>query len=68
MAVTSYRITQYFIECDDCGSNECCPDSLSENVHSKQQAIKWAGMHRVGDLVLCDKCYKNHKNRKYGWQ
>lgn len=28
MAVTSYRITQYMVECDECGENECCPDIL----------------------------------------
>lgn len=63
MAVTSYSITQYFIECDGCGSNECCPDSLSENVHSKRAAVKWAGMHTVKDgRVLCDKCFNQYKN------
>ena len=62
MSVSSYRITQYFIECDRCGSSECCPDNLAEKVYSKQQAIKWARMHRVKDgRVLCDKCFKKYK-------
>lgn len=63
MAVTSYRITQYFIECDKCGDNECCPDSLAERVHSKREAVKWAGMHIVkGGRVLCDKCFNQYKD------
>lgn len=65
MSVESYRITQYMITCDECGDNECCPDSLSENVHSKRQAAKWAGMHLMKDgTVLCDSCFKQRKDRR----
>ena len=64
MAVTSYRITQYMVECDVCGENECCPDSLSENVHSKREAAKWAGMHTLKDgTVLCKNCFEKYKLR-----
>lgn len=62
MSVYSYRTTQYFIECDVCGSNEYCPDSLAERVHTKQQAIRWAKMHKVKDgRIMCDECFKKHK-------
>ncbi len=62
MSVYSYRITQYFIKCDVCGISECCPDGLAERVHTKQQAIKWARMHKVKDgRIMCDKCFKEHK-------
>ena len=62
MSVTGYRITQYYCECDVCGKSECCPDSKSEDVHSVQDAIKWAGLHRIADgRVLCDKCFAEYK-------
>lgn len=61
MGVTSMTFTQYVIECDKCGVNECCPSNQAENVHSKQQAIKWADMHNTKNGVLCDKCFKNGK-------
>ena len=62
MGISSYRVTQYYIECDCCGCGECCPDSKAEGVHSKQQAIKWAKMHRIKDgRVLCEKCYQEYK-------
>ena len=62
MSVYSYRVTQYMIECDMCGDNECCPDSFAEKVHSKQQAVKWAKMHRIKDgRILCDRCFKKYK-------
>jgi len=60
MGVTSCTFTQYVIECDNCDASECCPDSRSEDVHSKQQAIKWADMHKTKNGVLCDKCYKKN--------
>lgn len=67
MAVTSYRITQYMVECDECGENECCPDSLSENVHSKRAAARWAGMHTLKDgTVLCKHCFEKYKSRGKG--
>lgn len=64
MGVTSYTVTQYFIECDSCGISECAPDGNAENIHNKQQAIKWAKMHRCGDKVLCDKCFREVRNRQ----
>lgn len=63
MAVSSYRLTQYVIECDCCGVDECCPDSKTENVHSLSQAIKWAKMHKTKEgKILCNKCFKEYKN------
>jgi hypothetical protein len=65
MAVLSYTTTQYWVECDDCGISDCCADNKTEKVYSKQQAIKWAGMHKIknGD-VLCDTCYEKYKKSK----
>ena len=64
MGVTSITFTQYNIECDVCGISECCPSSAAEGVRSKQQAIKWADMHKTKDgRVLCDNCFKIHKKR-----
>ena len=63
MGVTSYTLTQYIIECDNCGENICCPDSMVEGVHSKQQAIRWAKMHQTIHGILCDKCYKEKRNK-----
>jgi hypothetical protein len=63
MGVDSLRVVQYTIECDNCGQNDCCPSSSSERVHTKHQAIMWAGMHNTKDGVLCDKCFKK-RNRK----
>ena len=51
------------VECDECGENECCPDSLSENVYSKREAAKWAGMHtRKDGTVLCKHCFEKYKS------
>lgn len=67
MSVTAYRLTRYWIECDNCGTSECCPNSYSEGVHSKQEAIKWAKMHKIknGD-ILCDECFNKYKENKNG--
>ena len=63
MSVTSYTSTSYDIVCDECGEGEVCPDSNAEGVHSKQEAIKWARMHKLKDgKVLCSECFKKHKN------
>jgi hypothetical protein len=65
MSVYSYRVTQYMIECDRCGDNECCPDSWVEKVHSKQQAIKWAKMHKTKNgKVLCHQCFWEYKQEQ----
>lgn len=62
MSVTSYHITQYVVECDGCGISDVVADNLSEGVYSKQQAIKWAGMHKTKDgKILCNKCFKEYK-------
>ena len=63
MGITSYRTTEYSVECDQCGRLEVC-HSFYENVHSKQQAIKWARMHKTADGILCDDCFKIRKNTK----
>lgn len=61
MGVSSIRVTEYTITCDSCGVMEVC-HSTYESVYSKQQAIKWAGMHRVknGD-ILCNTCFNHRK-------
>lgn len=65
MGVSSYTVTQYFIKCDCCGIEEVCADNNAEGVHSKQQAIKWSGMHKLSDgTILCDECYKLRKQNK----
>ena len=65
MSVSSIRITQYYIECDNCHVGECCPDSSAENVHSKQQAIKWANMHKMKTgQIFCSLCYHTYKANK----
>lgn len=61
MGVSSFKSTEYTIECDICNSHETC-HSFFENVHSKQQAIKWAGMHKMNDgMILCDECFRKRK-------
>jgi hypothetical protein len=65
MAVTAYHLVQYTVECDECGCGDVIPDNNSERVHSVQQAIKWAHMHKVKDgRLLCDRCFKEYKNNK----
>lgn len=64
MGVSSIQTTKYTIECDICGTREVC-NSYYENVHSKQQAVKWAGMKKTNDgRILCQKCF--NKNRLIG--
>lgn len=63
MGVSSFQTTEYTMECDRCGTRETC-HSFYENVHSKQQAIKWARMHKTKDCILCDKCFKERANSK----
>jgi len=64
MGVFSHRTTQYTITCDECDVSETSPDSWSENTHSKQQAIKWANMHKVKDgRILCDECFIKYKEK-----
>lgn len=62
MAVTSFRTTEYSIECDECCALEVAHSGL-EPVGSKQQAIKWAHMHKLKDgRILCNECFKKYKN------
>lgn len=62
MGVTSYSTTQYYVECDACGIADTVADNRVEGVRSKQEAIRWAGMHRIKDgRVLCDECYNKYK-------
>jgi len=64
MGVTSFRTTEYTIECDGCMTREVC-HSYYEDVHSKQQAVKWAGMVMLKDgTVLCKDCYEKKKRMK----
>jgi formylmethanofuran dehydrogenase subunit E len=61
MAVTSIRTTEYSVQCDKCGTLEVAHSGY-EDVYSKQQAIKWAGMHKLKNgKILCDKCYNEYK-------
>lgn len=61
MGVSSFQSTQYEIQCDICGAEEVC-HSFFEGVHSKQQAIRWAKMHRLKNgTVLCENCFKKRK-------
>ena len=63
MGVTSQTFTEYIITCDYCGEGECCPSSMAEGVHSKQQAIKWAEMKKIKNgKVICNNCYKNKEH------
>lgn len=65
MSVLSYTVTQYTVECDNCGVEEICVDNNVENVHSKQQAIKWAGYHQTKDRrVLCGSCFQQYKKMR----
>ncbi len=48
MGVTSFGTTEYNKECDDCTTREVY-HSYYEDVHSKQQAVKWAGMVMLKD-------------------
>lgn len=58
MGVNSYTAIQYTFKCDGCGIEEVCCDGAAESVHSKQQAIKWACMHKTKNEILCDECFK----------
>lgn len=63
MGVTSKTFTQYYVQCDICGCEDVVADNNTERVHSKQQAIKWAKMHKVkGEGILCDDCFKEKNN------
>lgn len=65
MGVTSLRFTQYCIYCDCCGIGDVIADSSIEEVHSKQQAIKWASMHKVKDgRIMCNECFNQYKYNK----
>lgn len=64
MSVESYTLTQYTITCDICGKTEVCPDGNAENVHSKQQAIKWANMHKKNKTILRDECFSRQNYNK----
>ena len=65
MAITSQRVTQYYIEYDMCGTSDTVADNWTEDVHSKQQAIKWAGMHKVkDDRILCPVCFEVYKEAR----
>lgn len=62
MGVRSLHFTQYYVRCDSCGLEDTVVNSAGESVYSKQQAIKWADMHKVKDgRILCDKCFNQYK-------
>lgn len=65
MGIQSLRFTQYYVECDICGCGDVIADNFSEHIHSKQQAIKWADMHRIKDgRILCDTCFEQYKKER----
>lgn len=65
MGITSARLTQYYTRCDVCGVEDVVADNRMERVYSKQQAIKWAGMHKIKDgRILCNECYLKYKTSK----
>lgn len=64
MGVTSLHTTQYYVTCDCCGLEDVVAENVGEGVHSKQQAIKWADMHKVKDgRILCDECFAQYKKK-----
>lgn len=61
MGVRSLTVTQYDVECDVCHTCEVCYSPF-EDVHSKQQVVKWAEMHTLRNgQILCDACHKKRR-------
>lgn len=66
MGVRWCRVTEYDIECDKCYKSETLysGDSSGETiVRNIQTAIKVADYHRSHGLLLCDRCFKDFKER-----
>lgn len=61
MSVRWNRVTEYDIECDNCGKSEVLYSGDSYQgrvVCSIPSAIYVAGFHRSHGKVLCDACFK----------
>ena len=65
MSVQKRQFVEYIITCDICGVQEVCPDACGEQVFSKAEAIKWAGMHRTKYGIMCEECFCNRKNHNW---
>ena len=66
MGVRWRRVTEYDIECDKCYASETLysGDSSGDTVVcSIPTAIKVAGYHRSHGLLLCDRCFKDFRER-----
>ena len=66
MGIRCARFTEYDLECDRCYASETVysGDCSGENVvRSIPTAIKVAGYHRSHGLVLCDRCFKDFRER-----
>jgi len=64
MAVRWNQVTEYDIECDNCGATEVLytGDSYQGRVVKNiPSAISVAGFHRSHGKILCDECFKNRK-------
>lgn len=67
MGVRWWRVTEYGIECDKCYASETLYSGDSSGgktvVCSIPTAIKVAGYHRSHGLLLCDRCFKDFRER-----
>jgi len=67
MSVKWTRLTEYDVECDKCMtfetlySGDCDKDGVV--VRNIPTAIKVAGYHRSHGLILCDRCFKDFRER-----
>lgn len=67
MSVMWTRLTAYSVECDKCLTRETLYSGDSNRdgdvVHNIPTAIKVAGYHRSHGLILCDRCFKDFRER-----
>ena len=64
MSVHWNRVTEYDVECDECGKSEVLYSGDSYHgriVCNITSAIYVAGFHRSRGKVLCDVCFKARK-------
>ena len=65
MAVQSFRYTEYWVECDVCGSEDVVHSGDigcdGTTVSSKSTAMKALGYHNSKGRCLCDDCYRLEK-------
>ena len=62
MAVTVMRVSEYDVECDECGYEEVLYSYDQANgviVHSIATAMKAARFHKRKGKCLCPICYEN---------